>query len=63
MSIIDRAPSLAFFIAIALGLALIAYALISGSDWAVLVGLVGLLLAGKSTLILVKRFGASDQPQ
>ncbi|MEN5053135.1 hypothetical protein [Brevundimonas naejangsanensis] len=62
MSIIDQAPSLTFFIAIAVGLALIAYALISGSDWAVLVGLVGLLLAGKSTLTLVKRFGGSDQP-
>lgn len=63
MSIIDRAPSLALFIAIALGLALIAYASISGFDWAVLVGLVGLLLAGKSTLTLVKRFGATDQSQ
>ena len=63
MSIIDRAPTLAFFIAIALGLALIVSGLISGSDWAVLIGLVGLLLAGKSTLTLVKRFGATDQPQ
>jgi len=63
MSIIDRAPTLAFFIAIALGLGLIVSALISGSDWAVLIGLVGLLLAGKSTLTLVKRFGATDQPQ
>jgi len=63
MSIIDRAPSLAFLIVIALGLALIAYALISGSDWAVIIGLAGLLLAGKSTQTLVKRFGAYDQPQ
>lgn len=63
MSIIDRAPTLVFFIAIALGLALIAYAVISGSDWAILIGFAGLLLAGKSTLTLVKRFGATDQPQ
>lgn len=63
MSIIDRAPSLAFFVAIALGLALIVYAMLSGSDWAVLIGSAGLLLAGKSTLTLVKRFGATDQPQ
>jgi hypothetical protein len=59
----DRVPTLAFFIAIALGLAFIVYGLISGSDWAVVIGLAGLLLAGKSTLTLVKRFGATDQPQ
>tara|TARA_R110002051_G_scaffold308150_1_gene379661 strand:- start:104 stop:295 length:192 start_codon:yes stop_codon:yes gene_type:complete len=63
MRVLDRLPSLAFVIAIALGLALVVYALISGSDAGVVIGMLGLVLAGRATLTLVKRFGASDQPQ
>lgn len=63
MRIIDRAPTWAFAVAIAVGLGLIAYAIVSGSPWAALIGLVGLLFAGKSAINLARRFGATDQPQ
>lgn len=63
MKITRPAPSLALVAAVGLGLALIAGALVSGSDWAVLIGLAGLLLAGKAALTLARRSGASDQPQ
>jgi hypothetical protein len=45
------------------GLALVTYALLSGSDWAVLIGTAGLMLAGHQAIRWAKRLGATDQPQ
>lgn len=63
MSKVDKVPFWAFALAILFGLALIAYAVVSGSSWAALIGMLGLILAGKSAITLARRSGATDQPQ
>lgn len=59
----ERMPSWALVFAVVVGLGLIAGALVSGWSFATLIGMTGLLVAGKSAIALARRSGATDQPQ
>lgn len=45
------------------GLVAVAVAILAAHVWSVVIGLIGLGLAGRCGIALAKRFGATDQPQ
>lgn len=50
-------------LAVMAGMALVAWALLAGSDWAMLAGSAGIVLGIKAAILLSRRAGVTDPPQ